>query len=283
MAGGFADTQATGGGGQRSKDKQSILPVNVKQVIESEMTSQESGAKIDGVEVAQVKLVGCIVEMENASTNTEYTIEDTTGRLKVKIFHNDGEGGNDRSAERRSRNQIGTYVRVFGNVRSWKDDRHSVAYDMQPISDFNEVTMHVLETIYTHLFLTKGPLPGKASVGGGAAVAQPNHGVGSPGLNRNSLQRKQGFNSPTQINSSASKNPSMHQQSSTGFTPLQQKVLDMFLGADDEQGRSTHDVIAVLQDHHVSAHQISEAISFLSSEGHLYSTIDEDHYKSTEN
>lgn len=60
-------------------------------------------------------------------------------------------------------------------VRSWKDDRHSVAYDMQPITDFNEVTMHALETIYTHLFNTKGPLPGKASVGGGAAVAQPNH------------------------------------------------------------------------------------------------------------
>lgn len=99
------------------------------------MTSQESGAKIDNVEVAQVnksegargiqhvkqiqtvmcrsgnlqqsnnvevqvtwiyhrypdwkqvKLVGCIVEMENASTNTEYTIEDTTGRLKVTVAH----------------------------------------------------------------------------------------------------------------------------------------------------------------------------------------------------
>lgn len=36
--------------------------------------------------------------------------------LQVKIFHNDGEGANDRSAERRARNQIGTYVRVFGNV-----------------------------------------------------------------------------------------------------------------------------------------------------------------------
>lgn len=32
------------------------------------------------------------------------------------MFHNDGEGGNDRSAEKRARNQIGTYVRVFGNV-----------------------------------------------------------------------------------------------------------------------------------------------------------------------
>lgn len=37
----------------------------------------------------------------------------------------------------------------------------------------NEVTYHYLDTIYTHLFNTKGPLPGKASVGGGAAVAQP--------------------------------------------------------------------------------------------------------------
>ena len=107
----------------------------------------------------QVKLVGCIVELEDASTNTEYTIEDTTGRLKVisatmaslavctlhtahnamlcsccfskqivvvvavvvvvsqvKIFHSDGEGQNDRSAERRARNEVGTYVRVFGSV-----------------------------------------------------------------------------------------------------------------------------------------------------------------------
>ena len=64
---------------------------------------------------------------------------------------------------------------IFWQVRSWKDDRHSVAYDMQPIEDFNEVTMHALEIIYTHLFNTKGPLPGKSSVGGGAAVAQAMH------------------------------------------------------------------------------------------------------------
>ena len=38
------------------------------------------------------------------------------GGWKVKMFHNDGEGENDRSAEKRARNQIGTYVRVFGNV-----------------------------------------------------------------------------------------------------------------------------------------------------------------------
>lgn len=44
---------------------------------------------------------------------------------------------------------------------------------MTPITDMNEVTYHALEVISTHLFNTKGPLPGKSSVGGGAAVAQP--------------------------------------------------------------------------------------------------------------
>lgn len=58
-------------------------------------------------------------------------------------------------------------------VRSWKDDRHSVAYLIEPVDDMNEVSYHYLDVIYTHLFNTKGPLPGKASVGGGAAVAQP--------------------------------------------------------------------------------------------------------------
>lgn len=43
---------------------------------------------------------------------------------------------------------------------------------MQPITDFNEVTMHALEIIYTHLFNTKGPLPGKATVTAGAGLGQ---------------------------------------------------------------------------------------------------------------
>lgn len=63
--------------------------------------------------------------------------------------------------------------RVPKKVRSWKEDRHSVAYLIEPVDDMNEITYHCLEVINTHLFNTKGPLPGKSSVGGGAAVAQP--------------------------------------------------------------------------------------------------------------
>ncbi|CAN0159123.1 unnamed protein product, partial [Hapterophycus canaliculatus] len=128
-------------------------------------------------------------------------------------------------------------------VRSWKGDRHSVAYTMQPISDMNEVTMHTLEIIYTHLFNTKGALPGKAAVGGGAAVAQPMNGVGSPGFHGSSSQ--QGFTSPS--NNMSGGNMSSNQADAKGFSTVQQKVHDMFLGSNDEQGRSIKDVAGALQ------------------------------------
>lgn len=305
MAGGAVDSPAPGGGssggGQRNKDKQSILPLNIKQVLESEMASQDSVARIDGVDVAQIKLVGCIVDLEDASTNTEYTIEDTTGRLKVKIFHNDGEGTNDRSAERRAQNQIGTYVRVFGNVRSWKGDRHSVAYDMQPISDFNEITMHSLEIIYTHLFNTKGPLPGKSTIigeatkhiqgtindglmmGGGGQSVQ---GMGSPAFDH---QGGQAIGSPAP--NITYNNGAVHNNggggghgvgpSTSGFTDIQQRVHDLYEGVDSEQGQSVDYVIRMLEPAGITPHDVQQAVAFLSSEGHLYSTIDESHYRST--
>ncbi|CAM9459829.1 unnamed protein product [Ectocarpus sp. 4 AP-2014] len=289
MGGGGTDSPGggggggSGGGGQKNKEQQSLLSVNIKQVLESEMANQDSGAKIDGADVSQIKLVGCIVEVDEASTNTEYTVEDTTGRLKVKMFHNDGEGANDRAAEKRARCQVGTYVRVFGNVRSWKDDRHSVAYTMTPIADMDEVTLHALETIYTHLFNTKGPLPGKASMFGGAGVAQPMNGVGSPGFNGGSSQH--GFTSPGNNNNNNNNmynNSNMDAEGSKGFTPIQQKVHDQFLGADEEQGRSIAEVADSLTREGISRADVSTAVQFLSSEGHLYSTIDDDHYRSTE-
>lgn len=53
---------------------------------------------------------------------------------------------------------------------------------MQPITDFNEVTMHSLEIIYTHLFNTKGPLPGKATISGGAGLASQSMQVREEGV-----------------------------------------------------------------------------------------------------
>ncbi len=52
----------------------------------------------------------------------------------------------------------GSYVRVFGNLRSFNGKRHFAGFKVQPINDFNEVTHHLLEIIYVHLYNTRGAL-----------------------------------------------------------------------------------------------------------------------------
>jgi len=66
------------------------------------------------------------------------------------------------------------------------------------------------------------------------------------------------------------------------FTPVQSQVLRIFEAesGQSDQGTSLQDVISRLPSH--SPTDIRRAIEFLSDEGHLYSTVDEEHFKSTQ-
>jgi replication factor A2 len=63
------------------------------------------------------------------------------------------------------------------------------------------------------------------------------------------------------------------------MTSLQKRTLDYYTehGTSDE-GCDVNNVAAGLG---IELAQIKAAVDFLSSEGHLYSTIDDDHHKST--
>ena len=40
-------------------------------------------------------------------------------------------------------------------MKSFQDNRSVVAFSLMPVTDFNEITYHMLDTIYSHLALTK--------------------------------------------------------------------------------------------------------------------------------
>ena len=46
-----------------------------------------------------------------------------------------------------------TYVRVYGSIRSFGGKRTVVAFKMTPLTDMNELTYHLLETIHSHAVL----------------------------------------------------------------------------------------------------------------------------------
>lgn len=49
----------------------------------------------------------------------------------------------------------GAYVRVIGNLRSFKDTPNIVAFDIQVVEDFNQLTYHMLRAMYTHSLAVK--------------------------------------------------------------------------------------------------------------------------------
>lgn len=48
------------------------------------------------------------------------------------------------------------YVRIVGRINSFNDRINVMAFSIRPITDFNEITYHLLDTIYNHLNFSKG-------------------------------------------------------------------------------------------------------------------------------
>lgn len=54
--------------------------------------------------------------------------------------------------------QDNQYVRIFGQIRSFKEELSIVGHALQKIDDPNEVTNHFLKTFTADQFRKKGPL-----------------------------------------------------------------------------------------------------------------------------
>ena len=51
-------------------------------------------------------------------------------------------------------------MKVFGNLREYEGRKHMMIFNIAELEDWNELTNHLLEVVYTHLQITRGPIPG---------------------------------------------------------------------------------------------------------------------------
>lgn len=67
------------------------------------------------------------------------------------------------------------WARAWGRVKAFGGRRHVGAHVIRPIRDKNEITYHLLEATYVHLYFTRGPPPSDpgAQAGGAAVYAEP--------------------------------------------------------------------------------------------------------------
>ncbi|XP_061290386.1 replication protein A 32 kDa subunit-like [Bos javanicus] len=118
--------------------------------------------------------------------------------------------------------------------------------------DLYEFTTHILEVVNAHKMLSKSnsqPSAGKAPIS--------NPGMGEAG--------DFGGNNFIPAN---------------GLTVVENQVLNLIKACLRPEGLNFQDLKNQLQ--HMSVASVKLAVDFLSNEGHIYSTVDDDHFKSTD-
>ncbi|WVW84856.1 hypothetical protein I302_106891 [Kwoniella bestiolae CBS 10118] len=177
VAGGSPYGSQDSPGGKKGKGgNQTIRPVTIKQILAAEQVHADADFVIDGVDVAQVLLIGSVHNSSSSATNVSYEIGDGTGYIDVRLWLDsaDDETGKAKGIEQDH------YVGIMGSIKMFGGKRHISATHIRPITDFNEIHHHLLKALYVSL------LRGATTGGGGAAQAGSSHADYSAGVQSHS-------------------------------------------------------------------------------------------------
>lgn len=243
---------------------QSVIPCTIKQLHSATYNQTEDTFKLGDLELNQVTIVGVIRDAQESATNIMYNISDMTSEDIIVRKWIDNEES-DAEKDRRSSCRENTYVRVFGHLKSFKENSRSlIAFGLSPVTDFNEITYHMLDVVHSHLALSKLPEMSDMSLSVQQGSTPGMHGFQGQTPGR---MNQGGFGGNT---------GGTH----AGLTGIQQQIQSLITNCQQEEGMA----FAVIKQkvRGISDAQIRSTLEFLSNEGHIYSTIDDDHYKSTD-
>lgn len=254
-----------------------LLPLTVRQISLAVQKPSDDNFYVDGVDVNNVTLIGMVFNKEEKATDVSFLLDDGTGRVEVKRWI---DGQDTHESMEMVTIQNGAYVRVHGHLRSFQGKRNVVAFSVRSVTDFNEITFHFLECIYVHLYHVKSTgtqvAPGlaNASAFGGSKPMQ------GPTNTSN-------YGAPASTGAGLAGNYNQYMPSNTvadggSMNECQKRVHAVFeepANLKIEAGLHVDEVARRVVG--FSKKQVRDAIEFLVNEGLIYSTIDDDHYKST--
>uniref|UniRef100_A0ACD5XPH5 Uncharacterized protein n=1 Tax=Avena sativa TaxID=4498 RepID=A0ACD5XPH5_AVESA len=189
------------------------------------------------------------------ATDVSFTLDDGTGRIDFIRWVNDAADSSETAAI-----QNGMYVSVICNLKGLQDKERATAFCVRPVTDYNEVTMHFTQCVRMHIENTK------------SKVGSPAHTAGTPFSNNLSEA-----STPTSLKSNL---PLVTSGTYGSGTDLYMRVLNVFSEpASIESDHGVH-IDEIAKRLRLPVGKIVEAIEFHVNCGHIFSTIDDFHYKS---
>ncbi|CAN6448163.1 unnamed protein product [Victoria cruziana] len=238
-----------------------VIPLTVKQISQAvqNLSDDNSNIVVDGCEVNNVTLVGMVLNKLEKVTDVQFVLDDGTGRIDVTRWVNDAWESNEMALV-----ENGCYVRVHGHLKTFQGKRLINSFCVRPITDFDEITFHYVDCIAVHVDNVKRQ--------SGGAQTQPSS---TPSAFQNGSMGHQPV-----TNQFSARASTIGSGSDQDINTRVQKIFEEPASLAIEQGLHVDEVVRRLG---LPKKRVLEAIDFLASEGFIYSTIDDDHYKSTTN
>jgi len=255
MSGGLASpsTQGTPGGssGASKKRSQNIVPVEIQEIL----NSTEESFQVEGIDVGMVIIVGQVISINSSATKTTLVVDDQSGEIEVVQWI-------DEDSRQKEAWSEGSHVKVVGNVRSQGDagKKHVMAFKIQGVPTEAEMHAHLLEIVHSHLKIKQ-------------IQSQLNDAVGTGGGLSNSMMGGGFSQAGGQAMGSVTAQSFGNNKHDLVYGCIRQSMDDAGIHKDQLYGQIKAKM---------SKGEMESSLEFLSAEGHIYSTVDEDHFKSTD-
>lgn len=209
---------------------------------------------INGVALQQVSVVGQLREVDVQVTMMSMRVDDGSGMIEcVHLLPPDEDAARSDTAQaRRAMLQNGAWARIVGRITNTGGQRQIEAYMLRAITDHNEITFHRLDVIRTLLAQTR---PRK----------QTSNFNGTP---------MRGTSTPM----GAVPGDGMLNDLARAVFEYARQRYDQQAGSGTEGSFSVNDVIRDVPSCGNAYDKAKEVLESLASDGHVYTTLDENTY-----
>eukprot|EP01025_Chloroclados_australasicus_P010041 TRINITY_DN13912_c0_g1_i1.p1 TRINITY_DN13912_c0_g1~~TRINITY_DN13912_c0_g1_i1.p1 ORF type:complete len:263 (-),score=21.61 TRINITY_DN13912_c0_g1_i1:1163-1951(-) len=233
---------------QRLEQTSTLRCVNVKRIRDALAdTSGDDRIQLDGSTISNVCVCGKVNSSQQQENFYTYDIHDGSGQISVRKWIMD-------DADTSSALATGGWVRIFGTVK--RDDDSQIgayiqAFAIRQVEDPSEILYHQSRIIYEHIQLSR--------------------------MNGVQVSAKLQF-SYTPMKSDEQLQHTAKKQKITSDS-LENAVIELLKKDESTDGMYIGDITTKLQSQ-FSQYEISQALQNMAISGKVYTTLDDDHYKS---
>ncbi|KAL0273967.1 UNVERIFIED_CONTAM: hypothetical protein PYX00_006516 [Menopon gallinae] len=207
------------------------------------LEAPEEGLQIGNFTASMVTLCGVVIAVKSSPTRITFSFSDDTGTIDCLEWLDVDENVQTKEEVNVVPNM---YYQVFGCLKPINKVRKIMVFKIIPIENFNEYAAFLAEVICANQYAEKiNQMPPTPMI---------------------------------QDNSSSISNNTSYNDHGTAFTPVQQAILAEIKANKSPGGWNKKE--SKLNNMFFKK-QIEDAVDFLVSEGHIYSTVDDNHYRTT--